>query len=148
MKERGFDEEDVRFARERSDPSRVVFVIDDVGDVGDLLSGHDLEHRALQLAQRSLDRVCLFVSARGRPDRRFVRRIGEHGFLELAQPRPHGEAFFRQPVLPHVDVTFFLESESETGDFVIEGRGAHAKALGSRDRVLLARGRRQGLATE
>src|SRR5450759_292948 len=132
-----FDEQQVCARSKRHDVRRILRLVGDIGDIGELLSGHDFEDALLEFAERNQLLVHSALRRPPYPKRCCIRSPGEDRVLELAQPWAGRETECLEPVLPDVDMLFFLKREAEARRAVIEQRAAYPeRRLVEKDAVI------------
>jgi len=88
IEEHGLDEQQISAAKEACKSFPVAWIVRHIGHIADLLSGYELQHLGLQLAERD-DPVSRTISrAPVNCDRGIVGRTCAHLFLESGEPLP------------------------------------------------------------
>src|SRR5688500_13181783 len=117
-----FDVEVIGITGDLGDPLGIFRMERRVGDIRDPLAGADMQGALPQFSE--LDRA-----PSGNLDPGLVRCATPDGALGIVEPRADVEPHPLHTLSPYIHAQALLESESQTGDAVIEGRAFDVKVV-------------------
>src|SRR5690606_25563616 len=130
IEEYRLDEQQVRIGHEIEQPGFVAFCPANVGDVTNFLARQELQHLALELAERECFLPRSITRAPSDANWTVLGLAGSRSLLEVGQPGTGGQAAAVQPALPHIYMCAFLEAEVEGLTVVVfQGDGANEKLI-------------------